>query len=106
LLVKLNKFTGELYILKKITFKKGKNIMEKKIILEALNADNWFKICDLSVSDEQKTFFPISNLYWISISRYEEKTELFAIKADAEYVGLVGGGFDEDGITGYINPIK
>ena len=49
--------------------------MEKKIILEALDANNWLKICDLSVSDKQKTFFPISNLYWIGISRYEEKTE-------------------------------
>jgi RimJ/RimL family protein N-acetyltransferase len=44
-------------------------------------------------------------LYWIGISRYEEKSELFAIKADDEYVSLIGGGFDEDGITGYLNPL-
>ena len=78
---------------------------DKKISLEALDVNNWFKICELSVNDNQKSFFPITNVYWIGISRYEEKTELFAIKADDEYVGLVGGGFDEDGITGYINPI-
>ena len=82
---------------------KGKT--DKKIFLEALDVNNWLKICDLSVSDNQKSIFPIPNVYWIGISRYEEKTELFAIKADDEYVGLVGGGFDEDGITGYINPI-
>jgi RimJ/RimL family protein N-acetyltransferase len=79
--------------------------MEKKITLETLDANNWLKICDLSVTDEQKAFFPISNLYWIGISRYEEKTELFAIKTDDEYIGLIGGGFDEDGVTGYINPL-
>jgi len=79
--------------------------MNKKIILEALDVNNWLKICDLSVSDEQKAFFPIPNVYWIGISRYEEGTELFAIKADAEYIGLIGGGYDEDGVTGYINPI-
>ena len=78
---------------------------DKKISLEALDVNNWFKICELSVNDNQKSFFPITNVYWIGISRYEEKTELFAIKADDEYVGLVGGGFDENGITGYINPI-
>lgn len=79
--------------------------MNKQITLEALDVNNWLKICDLSVSDEQKALFPVSNLYWIGISRYEEKSELFAIKADDEYVGLIGGGFDEDGITGYINPV-
>jgi diamine N-acetyltransferase len=77
----------------------------KTVGLEALNADNWLAVCDLSVSDEQKAFFNIPNVYWIGISRYEEKSELFAIKADGEYVGLIGGGFDEDGITGYINPL-
>lgn len=77
----------------------------KTVELEALNVDNWLTVCDLSVSDEQKVFFNISNVYWIGISRYEEKSELFAIKADGEYVGLIGGGFDEDGITGYINPL-
>ena len=79
--------------------------MNENIKLEPLDADNWLKVCDLSVDENQKSFFPISNVYWIAISRYEEKTELFAIKAGDEYVGLIGGGFDEDGITGYINPI-
>ena len=51
-----------------------------------------------------KSIFSIPNVYWIGISRYEEGTELFAIKADDEYVGLIGGGYDEDGVTGYINP--
>jgi len=49
------------------------------------------KICELSVSEEQKQLFTIPNVYWIGISRYEEQTELFAIKRDAEYVGLIGG---------------
>jgi len=80
------------------------NDTAKNITLEALNADNWLKICDLSVSEEQKAYFPVSNLYWIGISRYEEKTELFAIKADGCYIGLIGGGFDEDGVSGYIAP--
>lgn len=79
--------------------------MNSKVSLEALDVNNWLKICELSVSDEQKAFFPVPNVYWIGISRYEEKSELFAIKADDEYVGLIGGGFDEDGVTGYINPI-
>ena len=79
--------------------------MSRKIAIEALGVNNWLKICDLSVSDEQKAFFPIPNVYWIGISRYEEKSELFAIKADNDYVGLIGGGYDKDGITGYVNPI-
>ena len=78
--------------------------MVKKITLEPLDVNNWLKVCDLSVSEEQKEIFPIPNVYWIGISRYEEGSELFAIKADDEYVGLIGGGYDEDGITGYINP--
>ncbi len=77
---------------------------DKKITLETLDVNNWLKICELSVGEEQKKFFPIPNVYWIGVSRYEEKTELFAIKANDEYIGLIGGGFDEDGITGYINP--
>ena len=79
--------------------------MRKKVTLEKLGVDNWLKICDLSVSEEQKEIFPIPNVYWIGISRYEEKSELFAIKSDDEYVGLIGGGYDEDGVTGYINPL-
>ncbi|MFW6287578.1 MAG: hypothetical protein ACOC2J_02390 [bacterium] len=54
----------------------------KTVTIEKLNVDNWLKICDLSVSDEQKSIFPIPNVYWIGISRYEEHTELFAIRAD------------------------
>ena len=79
--------------------------MIKKVSLEPLDVNNWLKICDLSVSDGQKEFFTVPNVYWIGISRYEEKSELFAIKAENEYVGLIGGGYDEDGITGYINPL-
>ena len=79
--------------------------MGKKVTIEKLDVNNWLKICDLTVSDEQKAFFPIDNVYWIGISRYEENSELFAIKADDDYVGLIGGGYDEDGVTGYINPL-
>lgn len=78
--------------------------MNSLIELESLDEHNWLKITELSVSEEQKTIFPIPNVYWIGISRYEEKSELFAIKNEDIYVGLIGGGFDEDGITGYINP--
>lgn len=79
--------------------------MDKKVTLEPLDVNNWLTVCDLQVSDEQKSIFTIPNVYWIGISRYEEKSELFAIKADDTYVGLIGGGFDEDCITGYINPL-
>lgn len=75
------------------------------ITLEPLDVNNWLKVCKLSVSEEQKQLFTIPNVYWIGISRYEEQTELFAIKRDAEYVGLIGSGLDEDGISGYINPL-
>jgi len=76
------------------------------ITLEPLNKDNWYPhVCGLSVSDKQKAFFPIANVYWIGISRYEELTELFAIKRGDEYVGPVGGGLDEDGVSGYVNPL-
>ena len=78
---------------------------EKKVTLEPLDADNWLTVCELTISDEQKQHFPISNLYWIGISRYEEHTELFAIKQGETYVGLVGCGLDEDGVSGYINPL-
>lgn len=79
--------------------------MQKNVTLEALNVNNWLKVCHLSVSEAQKAIFSIPNVYWIGISRYEEMTELFAIKADDDYVGLIGGGYDEDGVTGYINPL-
>lgn len=75
------------------------------VYLEKLDENNWLRVCKLSVSDEQKEVFPIPNVYWIGISRYEEHTELFAIKAEQDYVGLVGCGYDEDGQSGYINPL-
>ena len=81
------------------------NKLNEDVKLEILNVDNWLKVCDLSVSAAQKEFFPIPNVYWIGISRYEEHSELFAIKHEDEYVGLIGGGYDEDGIAGFINPL-
>ncbi len=75
------------------------------ITIEPLDTNNWLKVCELSVSEEQKQVFAIPNVYWIGISRYEEHTELFAIKRGEEYVGLIGGGLDEDGNSGYINPL-
>lgn len=75
------------------------------ITIEALDVNNWLKICNLSVSEEQKQIFTVPNVYWIGISRYEEHSELFAIKQNDVYVGFIGGGLDEDGISGYINPL-
>ena len=75
------------------------------IMLEELNVDNWLKVMELTVSEEKKDIFPISNVYWVGISRYEEKTTLYAIKNDELYVGMVGIGYDEDGVSGYINPM-
>ena len=75
------------------------------IMLEELNVDNWLKVMELTVSEEQKDIFPISNVYWDGISRYEEKTTLYAVKNDELYVGMVGIGYDEDGVSGYINPM-
>ena len=78
--------------------------MNKKVTLEALDVNNWLKICELSVSEEQKSFFSIPSVYWIGISRYELKNELFAIKADDTYVGFIGAGLYEDGVAGDIDP--
>lgn len=75
------------------------------IMLEELNVDNWLKVMELTVSEEQKDIFPISNVYWVGISRYEEGTTLYAIKNDEIYAGMVGVGYDEDGVSGYINPM-
>ncbi len=75
------------------------------ITIEPLNVDNWLEICGLSVSEEQKLLFTVPNVYWIGISRYEEHTDLYAIKSGEDYVGLIGCGLDEDGISGYINPL-
>lgn len=75
------------------------------VAIEPLNESNWLKVCELSITEEQKQQFPISNLYWIGISRYEEHTELFAIKQNDQYIGLIGCGLDEDGVSGYINPL-
>lgn len=75
------------------------------IKLEELNVDNWLETMQLSVSEEQKDIFPIPNVYWLGISRYEEKTTLYAIKNNEIIVGLIGIGYDEDGVSGYINPL-
>ena len=75
------------------------------IQLRKLNADNWLEVANLSVSSRQKEIFPIPNVYWIGISRYEEYTTLFSIMLDEKNIGLIGLGYDEDGISGYINPL-
>lgn len=76
-----------------------------KIFLNELNEDNWLETVNLSVSEQQKDIFPIPNTYWLGISRYEEHTTLYAIMLDEIIVGLIGLGYDEDGISGYINPL-
>ncbi len=70
-----------------------------------LDVNNWLQVCDLSVTEEQKQIFSIPNVYWIGISRYEEKSELFAIKYGGEYAGLIGGGIEPEGDCCFINPI-
>lgn len=76
-----------------------------RIHLSELNKDNWLETANLSVSEQQKNIFPISNIYWFGISRYEEHTTLYAIMLDKIIVGLIGLGYDEDGISGFINPL-
>ena len=49
--------------------------------------------------------FPIPNVYWLGISRYEEHTTLYAITLDKTIIGLIGLGYDEDGVLGFINPL-
>lgn len=44
------------------------------IELKELNNDNWLETANLSVSEKQKEIFPIPNVYWIGVSRYEEHT--------------------------------
>lgn len=73
--------------------------------LKKLCEDNWLTVANLSVSQKQKEYFPIPNVYWIGISRYEEHTTLYAIVNEDKIVGLIGLGYDEDGISGYINPL-
>lgn len=75
-----------------------------RIHLRELNKDNWLETANLSVSEQQKNLFPIPNIYWFGISRYEEHTTLYAIMCDESIVGLIGLGYDEDGISGLINP--
>ena len=75
------------------------------INLIELNSDNWLETANLSVSEQQKENFPIPNIYWIGISRYEEHTTLYAIMLDDNIVGLIGLGYDEDGVSGFINPL-
>lgn len=43
------------------------------VTLEPLDGSNWLKVCELSVSKKQKKIFTVPNVYWIGISRYEEK---------------------------------
>lgn len=76
-----------------------------KIQLEMLNNENWLEAAELSVSEKQKEIFPIPNVYWIGISRYEEHTTLYAIMLDKTVIGLIGLGYDEDGVSGFINPL-
>ena len=58
------------------------------IQLKKLNADNWLEVANLSVSSRQKEIFPIPNVYWIGISRYEEYTTLFSIMLDEKISGI------------------
>lgn len=76
-----------------------------EIHLKKLDNDNWLEAANLSVSEKQKEFFPIPNVYWIGISRYEEHTELYAVMLDETIIGLMGLGYDEDGVSGFINPL-
>lgn len=76
-----------------------------RIHLSELNKDNWLETANLSVSEQQKNIFPIPNIYWFGISRYEEHTTLYAIMLDKIIVGFIGLGYDEDGISGFINPL-
>ena len=75
------------------------------IYLVELDNENWLETANLSVSEKQKEIFPIPNIYWIGISRYEEHTTLYAIMLDDNIVGLIGLGYDEDGVSGFINPL-
>lgn len=76
-----------------------------RVHLQPLNQDNWLEAASLSVSEEQKALFPIPNVYWIGISRYEEHTALYAIMHGETMVGMLGLGYDEDGVSGFINPL-
>lgn len=73
--------------------------------LKELDQDNWLEATSLSVSEKQKEYFPIPNVYWLGISRYEEKTTLYAIMCNETMVGLIGLGYDEDGVSGFVNPL-
>ena len=75
------------------------------IYLVELDNENWLETANLSLSEQQKENFPIPNIYWIGISRYEEHTTLYAIMRDDDIVGLIGLGYDEDGVSGFINPL-
>lgn len=76
-----------------------------RIHLVKLDSENWLEAANLSVSEQQKEVFPIPNIYWLGISRYEEHTTLYAIMLDDTIVGLIGLGYDEDGVSGFINPL-
>ena len=57
-----------------------------RIFLSELNEDNWLEAANLSVSEKQKDVFPIPNVYWLGISRYEEHTTLYAITLDKNLI--------------------
>lgn len=75
------------------------------IKLKELDNENWLETANLSVSEKKKEFFPIPNVYWIGISRFEEHTALYAIMAGETIVGMIGLDYDEDGVSGFINPL-
>ena len=59
--------------------------MDRKVTLEAINVDNWLKICNLSVNDKQKAIFTVPNVYWIGISRYDENAS-YAVGSDTALI--------------------
>ncbi len=75
------------------------------IKLEILDSTNWLEVSNLSVTEEQKEVFPVPNVYWIGISRYEEHTTLYSIVLGEQNIGMIGLGYDEDGVSGFINPL-
>lgn len=74
------------------------------INIEKINTVNWAAVTKLSVSKVQKTVFPIENVYWLGISKYEEHTQLYAIGYESEYIGMAGLG-KKDARTGIISPL-
>lgn len=48
----------------------------KKVTIEALDVNNWLKVCKLSVSEEQKAYFP-SQMYTGLVSADTKKEPSF-----------------------------